>query len=67
VHICHESLSGAARAMAVASGMEHYEWLTVPYPHTLDGEWDAAETEQIAKEIAPQVLARLTVRPQRST
>ncbi len=51
--------------MAVASGMEDYEWLTVPYPHALDGEWGAAETEQIAKEIAPQVLARLTIRPHR--
>jgi hypothetical protein len=53
--------------MAVASGMEDYEWLTVPYPHALDGEWSAAETKQIAKEIAPQVLAGLTIRPQRSS
>jgi hypothetical protein len=46
--------------MAVASGMEDYEWLAVPFPHALDGEWDDAETEPIAKEIAPRVLALLT-------
>jgi hypothetical protein len=53
-------LSGAARGMAVASGMPDYSWLTVPRLHNLGGEWGEEETRQLAKELAPLVLAALT-------
>jgi hypothetical protein len=60
VHLCHEGLSGAARGMAVASGMPDYTWLTVAHPHDLGGVWTDDEARQLAKELAPQVLAALT-------
>jgi hypothetical protein len=46
--------------MAAASDMPGYQWLTVQYPHVLSGDWDETETVQLAKEMAPRVLAMLT-------
>jgi hypothetical protein len=63
VHICHESLSGAARAMAIASGMPSYRWLTVDYPYALDGEWALAEVPDLARDLAPRVLDLLMDQP----
>jgi hypothetical protein len=60
VAIVHEALAGAAGAMAVASGMPDYDWITVPYPYHPTGAWDDATTERLARELAPVVLERLT-------
>ena len=49
--------------MAIASGMPAYTWLTVPQAHDLGGEWSDDETRQIAKDLAPHVLAALTRPP----
>jgi hypothetical protein len=65
VHICHEALSPAAQAMAVASGAPDYEWLTVSYPFALDGYWTDEEVRLLAKQMAPRVVEMLTNPPER--
>jgi hypothetical protein len=60
VAIVHEAMEGSARAMARVSGMADYEFLTVPYPHIPLAVWTDDEIDEVARELAPQVLARLT-------
>lgn len=60
VAIVHEAMEGSARAMARVSGMPDYEFLTVPYPHIPLAVWTDDEIDEIARELAPKVLARLT-------
>jgi hypothetical protein len=60
VAIVHEALEPAAQAMAEVSGMAGYPWITVHYPHHSTGGWTEEETVQLARELAPSVLARLT-------
>jgi hypothetical protein len=60
VAIVHEAMEGSARAMARVSGMPDYEFLTVPYPHIPLAVWTDEEIDEVARELAPKVLARLT-------
>jgi hypothetical protein len=60
VAIVHESMAGSARAMAEVSGMRGYEFVTVPYPHIPLAMWSDDEIAEVASELAPQLLARLT-------
>jgi hypothetical protein len=60
VAIVHEAMEGSARAIARVSGMPDYEFLTVPYPHIPLAVWTDDEIDEVARELAPKVLARLT-------
>ena len=60
VAIVHESMAGSARAMARVSGMADYEFCTVPYPHIPLAVWTDDEIDEVARLLAPQLLARLT-------
>lgn len=60
VAIIHESLRGSAESMAKLSGVPDYEWITVSYPWIPTAVWSDDEIKDLAKEVAPQVLARLT-------
>jgi hypothetical protein len=60
VAIVHESMEGTARAMARVSGMADYKFVTVPYPHIPLAVWTDNEIDDVARELAPQLLARLT-------
>jgi hypothetical protein len=60
VAIVHESMAGSARAMAEVSGMRGYEFVTVPYPHIPLAMWSDDEIAEVASELAPQLLDRLT-------
>ena len=60
VAIVHEAMSGSARAMASVSGMGEYGFVTVDYPHIPLAVWSPDEIEEIAKDVAPKVLAHLT-------
>jgi hypothetical protein len=60
VAIVHEAMEGSARAMARVSGMGDYEFLTVPYPHIPLAVWTDDEIDEVARELAPKVLALLT-------
>lgn len=60
VAIVHESMAGSARAMARVSGVPDYEFATVPYPHIPLAVWTDDEIDEIARELAPTLLARLT-------
>ena len=60
VAVIHEGLSGSANAMRRLSGMPEYPFVTVPYPHVPGVNWTPEEMRQIARELAPRVLERLT-------
>jgi hypothetical protein len=59
VAVIHESMAGTARAMAGVSGMPDYEFVTVGYPHVPLAIWTAEEIREVAREVAPHVVARL--------
>jgi hypothetical protein len=59
VAVIHESMAGTARAMAGVSGMPDYEFVTVGYPHVPLAIWTAEEIREVARELAPLVVARL--------
>ena len=60
VAIVHEAMAGSAAAMAEVSGMRGYGFVTVPYPHIPLAVWSDEEIEELARDLAPQLLARLT-------
>ena len=60
VAIVHKTMHGTAEAMASVSGMPDYPFLTVDYPHVPLAVWTPEEIREIAKEVAPAVVARLT-------
>ena len=60
VAIVHEAMEGSAAAMAQVSGMREYGFVTVPYPHIPLAVWTDEEIEEVARDLAPQLLARLT-------
>ena len=60
VAIVHEAMAGSAAAMAEVSGMRGYRFVTVPYPHIPLAMWSDDEIEELARDLAPQLLARLT-------
>ena len=60
VAIVHQSMEGSARAMARVSGMPEYGFATVPYPHIPLAVWTDDEIDDVARVLAPLLLARLT-------
>ena len=60
VAIVHASMEGTAKAMARVSGMPDYGFLTVGYPHIPLAVWTPDEINDIARELAPQLIERLT-------
>jgi hypothetical protein len=60
VAIVHEQMRGSAHAMTRVSGMAEYGFLTVDYPHIPLAVWTDDEITDVARELAPQVIARLT-------
>ena len=60
VAIVHEAMAGSAAAMAEVSGMRGYGFVTVPYPHIPLAVWTDDEIDEVARDLAPEVLARLT-------
>jgi len=60
VAIIHETMAGTAQAMASVSGMPDYEFITVGYPYVPLVVWSPEEIRAVAKQVAPQVLKRLT-------
>ncbi len=60
VAIVHESMEGTARAMARVSGMADYGFVTVGYPHIPLAVWTDTEIDDVARELAPKLVALLT-------
>jgi len=60
VAIIHEAVRGSAKSMAKLSGVPDYDFLLVDYPWIPTAIWDEGEIQRLAKEVAPQVLAKLT-------
>ena len=56
----HESMHGTAEAMARVSGMAGYGFVTVGYPHIPLAVWTPEEIDEIARELTPKLIARLT-------
>ena len=55
-------MHGTAKAMARVSGMPDYGFLTVGYPHIPLAVWTPEEIDEIACELVPQMIERLTAR-----
>src|SRR5690242_19680754 len=53
-------MTGSARAMARVSGMPEYDYLTVDYPHVPLAIWTPDEIAEVARELAPRIVALLT-------
>jgi hypothetical protein len=60
VAVVHESMRGSAAAMARVSGMADYQFVTVDYPHIPLAVWTPEEIDEIARDLAPRIAARLT-------
>ena len=60
VAVVHQSMHGSAKAMAKVSGMPDYEFLTVDYPHIPLAIWTQEEIDEVARELAPKLVERLT-------
>ena len=57
--IIHNSMHGTAEAMAAVSGMPDYPFITVDYPHVPLVVWTDEEIREVAREVAPKVMAHL--------
>jgi hypothetical protein len=62
VAVVHEQMRGSAQAMTRVSGMAEYGFLTVDYPRIPLAAWSDEEIAETARDLAPQVIARLTAR-----
>ena len=62
VAIIHSSMHGTAEAMAAVSGMPDYPFITVDYPHVPLVVSTPEEIRDVAREVAPKVVAHLTKR-----
>jgi hypothetical protein len=60
VAIVHAAMEGSARAIARVSGMPDYGFVTVDYPHIPLAVWTPDEIDEIAREVAPKLIERLT-------
>ena len=60
VAVVHHSMAGSAGAMARVSGMPDYAYLTVDYPHVPLAIWTPDEIAEVARDLAPRILALLT-------
>ena len=60
VAVVHKSQEGSAGAMARVSGMADYSFATVDYPHIPLAVWTEQEIDEVARELVPVLLQRLT-------
>ena len=60
VAVVHASQKGSASAMARVSGMPDYGFAMVDYPHIPLAVWSADEIDEVARELAPVLVERLT-------
>ena len=60
VAVVHEQMRGSAQAMTRVSGRAEYGFLTVDYPLIPLAAWSDDEIAAVARDLAPQVIARLT-------
>jgi len=60
VAVVHASQEGSAKAMARVSGMPDYRFATVGYPHIPLAVWTEQEIDDVARELAPVLVERLT-------
>jgi hypothetical protein len=60
VAVVHHAMFGSARAIARISGMPDYPFLTVDYPHVPLAVWTDEEIDEVARDLAPQIVALLT-------
>ena len=60
VAVVHASMEGTAKAMARVSGMPDYGFVTVGYPHIPLAVWTPEEIQEIARELVPKLIERLT-------
>jgi hypothetical protein len=60
VAVVHTSQEGSAKAMARVSGMPDYGFATVGYPHIPLAVWTEQEIDEVARELAPVLVRRLT-------
>ncbi|MBJ20690.1 MAG: hypothetical protein GY910_07815 [bacterium] len=58
--IIHKAVQGSAEAMAKLSGVPDFEFVIVDYPYIPTALWSKDEIRDLAREVAPQVRARLT-------
>jgi len=58
--IIHEAVRGSAESMAKLSGFPDYEFLRVDYPWTPTAVWTDDEVRDLARILAPKVLAKLS-------
>ncbi|MCH8196147.1 MAG: hypothetical protein IIB12_08745 [Chloroflexi bacterium] len=59
VAIIHEAMRGSANSMRRLSGVPDYDFITVDYPHIPTAVWSDDEVREVAKEVAPKVVAAL--------
>jgi hypothetical protein len=64
VAVVHHSMAGTAKAMAQVSGMPDYPYVTVDYPHVPLATWTPDEIAEVARDLAPQIVALLSARPE---
>ncbi len=60
VALIHTQMGGSANSINRLSGTQDYEFITVDHPHIPTVVWTDDEIREVAKEVAPQVIARLT-------
>jgi hypothetical protein len=60
VAVVHASQEGSARAMARVSGMPDYGFAMVGYPHIPLAVWTEQEIDEVARELVPVLVQRLT-------
>ena len=60
VAVVHASQRGSANAMARVSGMPEYGFATVDYPHIPLAVWTEEEIDDVARELVPVLVERLT-------
>ncbi len=60
VAVVHQAMFGSAQAIARISGMPDYPFLTVDYPHVPLAVWTDEEIDEVARDLAPRIVALLT-------
>ncbi len=63
VALIHEAMAPTARAMASVSGLPDYRFVTVGYPHVPLATWTDEEIAEVAREVAPKIIALLGEAP----
>ena len=60
VALINDKMGGSANSIKRLSGTPDYEFITVAHPHIPTVVWTDDEIREVAREVAPQVIASLT-------